>query len=585
MDPTHVIIDSLILPYAAFHKEPRKSPIDLKAALECRKGFSIQIKSVECPSFSEPELWDIDGGETDRGFFCTVPKFARHKPPRRITTTMAWDKTKYSSELSEQLELDAFFRAGKRRIHDLPLTKHLRKALTYWSSQRPCFQCEYESLPFGSKIIVESLDEDVTQMKIRLAPDATIEESWLSIDEFADEVSIPVESLSNMTVPWESLELLSHAHENISIVRVAGERNGPSYVFKALMEDTHYMYHELRLLLSMDSHPNIIMKPHALVMKSRPNSAPGIAGFLLELYPGPTLQQRLHTDEYPVVTMNQKLTWSCQLVSALLHVRAQPPGYFPDFKPNNIVFTSCDNGDGSCTKPVLLDFEQRGTWYMWTPPEVRYVEYLELLALTSTQESVRKRYTSFLKGVFPHWTPEYNNRPLRDARDGYNLAWASLHTKARAKAQVYALGKVLWCIFEGVPSPDGPHNVESFLEDFDQDQQFPEFRLSPPVIQALIRRCTAGAPEWGDRRPGVARDGGRIVPWGRQGCNVTADETQAAATKWWNEELSLAEDFVRHRYGHTEHEVPGHVAQLEKQIQERPSLEEVMEALRSLSVE
>ncbi|KAJ4388564.1 hypothetical protein N0V93_006022 [Gnomoniopsis smithogilvyi] len=581
MDPTHEIVDSLILPYAAFHKKTPKPSNGTKASVIGPKNSWISIKTLS-RSASVPEVWDIDGGETDRGFFCTVPKFARHKPPLRITTHMAWDKTHYSLQLSEVLELDAFFRAGKRKIHSLPLTQHLRKALGYWSSQRPHFQSEYESLPFGSKIFVDSLHEDVTQMRFRLVPDTSIEESWLSIDEFADEVSIPITSLSGMTVPWESLELVSHAHENISIVRITGQTDGPSFVFKALMEDTHYMYHELRLLLSMESHPNIIIKPHALVMKRRPGNSPGIAGFLLELYPGPTLQQRLHIEEYPVVTMEQKVSWSQQLVSALSHIRTQPPGYFPDFKPNNVVFTGGDSNDVSSIKPVLLDFEQRGTWHMWAPPEVRYVEYLELLALTSSEESVRERYRSLLREVFPHWTTSYNNRPLRDARDGYNLAWASLDTQARAKAQVYALGKVLWCIFENVPSPDGPHNVESFLEDFDQDQQFPEFRLSPPSVQNLVRRCTAGAPEWGDRRPGVARDGGRIVPWGRQGCEVTAEETQEAATRWWREELALAEDFVRHRYGRDEYGTSDHVAQLEQEIQERPSLDEVMEILKSL---
>lgn len=411
----------------------------------------------------------------------------------------------------------------------------------------------------------------------------------MSIDALADELSLPVESLSSRAVPWDSLELVSHAHENISIVRIAGQPKGPSFIFKALMEDTHYMYHELRLLLSMESHPNIIAKPPALIVKSRSSGEPGVAGFLLELIPGPTLQERLHAEgREPVAKMNQfnqKATWACQLASALLHVRNQPTGYFPDFKPNNIVFTRSSGEDKAFTNPVLLDFEQRGTWYTWAPPEVRYVEYLELLALTSGEESVRERYGAILREAFPHWTTEYNNRPPREAKDGYNLAWVSLDTHARNKAQMYAFGKVLWCIFEGVPTPDGPHNVESFLEDFDQDQQFPEFRQSPPVIQKLIRRCTAGAPEWGDRHPGVVRDGDRIVPWGKEGSVVTAQETQEAATRWWREELSLAEGFVRQRYVHGGQSGQSeHIAQLERDIKVRPSLEEVLEILSGLLV-
>lgn len=490
---------------------------------------------------------------------------------------MTWDQTQYSKELSERLELEAFFRAGKRKILELPLTNHLRKALSHWSSQRPDFESEYQSLPFGSSIVVDSLHEDVTKMDMHVVPNSEIEESWLTLDAFADEVSIPVDSLSKMTVPWESLELVSHPHENISIVRIAGQPDGTSFVFKALMEDTRYMYHELRLLLTMDTHPNIIGKPPALVLKKRANSEPGIAGFLLDNLPGPTLQHRLQIDQHPMVTASQKASWACQLVSALQHVRVQTPGgYFPDFKPNNVVFSN--GGD-----PILLDFEQRGTWYMWTAPEVRYVEYLELLALTSDKEHVRERYRSVLKEAFPYWTPTYQNRPPREAKDGYNLAWIALDKPARAKAQMYAVGKVLWCLFENVPTPDGPHNVESFLEDYNQDQQFPEFRLSPPVIQQLIRRCTAGAPEWVGRHPGVVRDGDRIVPWGKQGCVVTAGETQEAATRWWQEELGRAEDFLRHRYVQGgQGDLSEHVAQLEKDIKERPSLEEVMDILAGL---
>lgn len=173
MDPTHAIVDSLILPYAAFHKEKR-SPSTNGTANGEHAGGVQRSDSISNPKNGGDDClcpsWDIDGGETDRGFFCTVPTFARHKPPLRVTATMAWDQTRYSPELSGTLELDAFFRAGKRRIHDLPLTKHIRKALTYWSCQRADFESEYNSLPFGSAIVVDSLHEDFKEMKIRLLP-------------------------------------------------------------------------------------------------------------------------------------------------------------------------------------------------------------------------------------------------------------------------------------------------------------------------------------------------------------------------------------------------------------------------------
>ncbi|KPM35962.1 hypothetical protein AK830_g10612 [Neonectria ditissima] len=586
MDPTPAIIDSIILPHGAFHKGRAGSSVDTGAGVPWSESILNPKNRIQSLDLSRSELWDVDGGEPDRGFFCTVPKFARRKPPLRITTTVPWGQVQYAHVLGESLELDAFFRAGKWRIHHLPLTRHLRKALTHWSNQRPGFEREYESLPFGSVIVVESLHTDFTQCKIRLLPNFATERSWLSLDAFANESSIPVQRLSAMTVAWESLELVSHPHENISIVRISGQPDDTSFVFKALMQDTHYMYHELRLLLSMESHPNIIARPHALVLKRRLGGEPGIAGFLLKLYPGLTLQQRLQTDGH-LISMDEKVAWSCQLTSALLHVQTQAPGYFPDFKPNNIVFASRGRQSARAARPVLLDFEQRGTWYTWAPPEVRYVEYLELLASTSAEEKVRERYALFMEAVFPQWTPAYKSRSLESAKDGYNLAWTLLKRGGRAKAQMYALGKVLWCIFEGLPLPDGPRSVESFLEDFNQDQQFPEFHKSPPVIQRLVRCCTAGAPEWGERRPGVVRDGNRIVPWGKRFHEASATETQEAATRWWREELLLAEEFVRYEHVRGEHddEVPWHITRLMRDIEERPSLEEAMEVLLTLQAE
>ncbi|KAK4196058.1 hypothetical protein QBC40DRAFT_268808 [Triangularia verruculosa] len=403
-----------------------------------------------------------------------------------------------------------------------------------------------------------------------------------------------------MAIPWDSLKLVFHAHENISIVQIGGLADDETlFVFKALMEETHYMYHELRLLLSMKSHPNIIARPHGLVMKSRQgDSEPGIVGFLLQLYPGPTLQRKLQIAG-PTITMAEKLSWSRQLASALIHLRTQGPGYFPDFKPNNIVFAEPSAANelhhtptSSVTRPILLDFEQRGTWYTWAPPEVRYIEYLELLALTSGEGQIRQRYTALLKQNFPHWSPEpgFLKRSISNARDGYNFAWTSLTEEGRAKAQMYAFGKVLWCIFEGVPSPDGPRRVESFLEDFQQNQNFPEFQASPPAIQQLIRRCTAGALDWGSQNSGVVRDGDRIVPWGREACaHVTAAEAQDAATQWWQNELALAEEFVQYQYGSRNGRedivVPEHVAQLRRDIQKRPSLEEVVNVLLALEAQ
>lgn len=574
MEPTPELVDAFLLPHGASHIYHEQKPLKIDHQVQRIDGL-VNLQQHEDLGLSMQ--WDIDGGETDRGFFCTVPTFARHRPPRRITTSLSWADLQYDEAVSKNLGLKDFFRAGKWNIHNERLTQYIRSALTAWSSAWPSFETDYDSLPFGSSIVIDALDIDHRAARVRLVPDDTTEQSWLSLQEFANQTGILHSNLIEMTVSWDSLKLVSHPHENISIVRVAGQSQDMSYVFKGLMQDTQYMYHELRLLLSMDAHSNIMAKPKAIVLKQRSGKDAGIAGFLLDLYSGPTLQQRLQYS-HPPISMAEKIDWSRQLVLALLHVQHQLPTYFPDFKPNNVILTI--GPDGKCT-PVLLDFEQRGTWYTWTPPEVKYVEYFELLATSSPHKSVRERNAAFLSSVLPEWSLAYKKRSLREANLGYNVAWVHLSPEARSKAQIYPLGKVLWCIFEGLPSPDGLQSVESFLEDFLQDQQFPDFRSSPMWARHLIRRCTAGAPEWCNRSPAVVRSGDRIIPRGKDECEVTAVETREAASRWWGDELRLAEKFVRHEYMVGEHgHLPAYVEHLRREIQDRPSLEEILNILQ-----
>jgi serine/threonine protein kinase len=579
MDPTPALVNSLLLPYGATLR-PEDLPSDEAGTYARGNDMTPELDLPSDSSIEEIVQWDVDGGETDRGFFCTVPRFARRQPPLRITTSISWQKVQYDIALEEALEMKTFFRAGKWNIHHQHLTKYLCQALSSWSSLRPEFETEYGSLPFGSSIQAVSLHSDFRKATFDLVVDPTTEQSWLSIGEFSEEAGLSYDTLSKMTVAWEDLKLITHPHENISIVEVNRFGAGRSFVFKGLMQDTQYMYHELRLLLSKTDHPNIVSKPPALVLKKRTQGQAGIAGFLLELYSGPTLQHQLYTSGAEI-SFTEKLGWAQQLTLALLHIQGQPPGYFSDFKPNNILLNKPSGQNRSV--PVLLDFEQRGTWPTWAPPEIKYVEYLELLATTSPNPSTRDRYSRIMSSVYPEWSSKYKSRSIGLAKEGYNIAWASLGPQDRAKAQMYAFGKVLWCIFEGLPSPDGPQSVESFLEDFSQDQQFPEFRASPPAIRDLIRRCTAGAPEWGSRHPGVVRDQNRIVPWGKTGCSVTARETLETAALWWREELAIAEAFVIHKdsqkksIGSNEY-----IEGLLRDINSRPSLEDTLDILSDL---
>jgi hypothetical protein len=147
------------------------------------------------------------------------------------------------------------------------------------------------------------------------------------------------------------------------------------------------------------------------------------------------------------------------------------------------------------------------------------------------------------------------------------------------------LGKILWCLFEGVGSVNSVLTAETFREP-ECDQSFPEFRGTPVYLRSLIRRCTAGAMEWRGRFPLVVRRGVKLFPKGRTGsCGEkvgNARETQAAARLWWREEVGEAVRFIeagqRKAAGVANTEDLAILAFLE----ERPFLQEIATALSEI---
>lgn len=109
-------------------------------------------------------------------------------------------------------------------------------------------------------------------------------------------------------------------------------------------------------------------------------------------------------------------------------------------------------------------------------------------------------------------------------------------------------------------------------------------------IRDCIRKCTAGAPEWNGRWPGVVLRGNKLYPFEKTEADSewvgTSREIQEAARTWWKEEIRQAEVFLgvrrRLRSGVVLEEELMKVLAFMK---ERPTLEEVAEALDKLSQE
>ncbi|KAK3293655.1 uncharacterized protein B0H64DRAFT_405195 [Chaetomium fimeti] len=332
------------------------------------------------------------------------------------------------------------------------------------------------------------------------------------------------------------------------------------------------MYNELKMLLSLGRHPNMVAPPLGVVTKKgRFGNRRGVCGFLLEWFPLGSLKDRLLRDDYDETTsMKQKLRWARQITEAFVHINDHSnAGFYPDLKPDNIVLR--EDAETGLLDAVLIDLEQRGGWFAWSPPEVAYLEYLEILTDESglAEGELKDEILEQLRGYYgdPEWSPGAGGRRYHNTEGGFSSPWLAL-LKARGakswgmdlleRAQVFMLGKLLWCIFEGQPFVrcgidhevlrDGDPEYESRRSG--KARAFPKFKRTPHVLRQLIQACTAGAPEWDasqPRLPGVVLQGGKLHPVGSGGdlTPTTAVDTRNAARNFWIREVELARAFMR----------------------------------------
>jgi hypothetical protein len=221
-----------------------------------------------------------------------------------------------------------------------------------------------------------------------------------------------------------------------------------------------------------------------------------------------------------------------------MYINGSPAGFYSDLKCDNILLSTSPDGFEHI---VLIDFEQRANWTTFSPPEIYYLEYLLKLTRSPQVPQVSKdRYIKMLKYHMPFMNG--TARPVQgeiysDPEGGYNMIWNSLSETRQEAAEVYSLGKVLWCIFEGCG--DTSNSVAKEFE-HDTGQEFPEFIRTPPRIRELILWCTKGSPDrTAKEKVGIIRVGAKVFP---RDINCLIGETEemvsvtiaAAKTMWQN---------------------------------------------------
>jgi hypothetical protein len=98
------------------------------------------------------------------------------------------------------------------------------------------------------------------------------------------------------------------------------DHESQKYVFKSLPDELEYLYHEIKVLIGLKWHPNIVARPYYLVTK-KSCFCGKIAGTLRDCpFLATPSDLRFYT----------QLRWARQLTSATIHIRVSALGFHPN---------------------------------------------------------------------------------------------------------------------------------------------------------------------------------------------------------------------------------------------------------------
>lgn len=582
MEPCVDMFRSIIYPTAAFELDlfPEQNSNDISPPwLESDLNPKNRVDSLDAGQHTK---WSIHGCGADGTHFFALPHFARSKGPLRIDLYIS--EQKYHREaVSDVFNSGVAISCARERLVDLPICRHLVRALDVWSASQPNFKKVYMEMPFGSFIVIDRMSVDIREMTIHLVPVYEVELQWLSIPKLQEKWKIP-SSRWPEPIDISQLETVVQLQETITLVRLSCKPSSDTFVFKSTTDEVRFLYDELRALLEMEGHPNILPKPLYIVTKKCAfGGKVGVCGFIMEYHLAGTLRDVLwRTRGSETLSLRDRMRWAKQLVSALQHINKSELGFYSDLKPTNILMVA--SNEARDMDILLIDFEQRCSWYSWSPPEVYYIEYIQYLA-RERPDVLDGKFKSLLDDYLAILGQPPSVADVKGHYTNHRLPWLILNPLEQERAQVFMLGKILWCLFEGVGSVNSVSTAETFREP-ECDQSFPEFRRTPAYLKSLVRRCTAGAMEWRGRFPRVVRKGMKLFPRGRTGsCGEkigNARETQEAARLWWSEEVGEAVRFIEARKRKAAGIANNEDLAILAFLEERPHLQEIATALSEI---
>ncbi|KAL2073007.1 hypothetical protein VTL71DRAFT_10331 [Oculimacula yallundae] len=431
----------------------------------------------------EPQ-WKIDGCTAMGRQLFAVPRYMGPDLPVKYIDIIIPCQSRQPHGLRRALQSGSLFSMSSQAVNKLDICHYIAQCLEIWSSRHLNFEILYRSLPFGSKFWLEGIVSRVEEAQFRIVPNVSLTQSLLSIEALQAMWKLPSHSWP-ATIGLNDLRYVSRLNENVSLVQLPVLDVLKQFVFKTNLRSARHMYHELKLLLSMDDHKNIISKPLFLVSLDSTSKPSKVVGFLLEYYSFGTLHSVLESRNTPNMTL--KLKWATQVTETMRTIIESPARYYSDLKPDNLLFSgpSCDL--------MFIDFDQGGNWDTFMAPEIMYFEWMKKLSKhEDVPKQTRTRYLRLMDTRYHVLESVPSEQVYSNPSKGYNDTWNSLSPRQQEAAMVYSVGKILWCIFE-----ECSHTRNSFEEKYemDIDLEFPRFANTPELIRDLIQQCTSGAPE------------------------------------------------------------------------------------------
>jgi hypothetical protein len=525
---------------------------------------------IEALGSISPSRWRIDGSSSQGLRFFATPVFLQPDlVPRRIDVFVL-DQAKIPPHLEPALQACTAFSLMDGRVSQLGISQLLVEALDYQTVSQSDFVDTYNKLPFGSRIVVENIAACARDIKMHLVPDLESERKMLSI-EALQEMWMLDEDCWPKAVQLQDLRLKRQLHDTVALVGIAEPRGrDDTFIFKSAVEDVKYAYHELKMLLTIPAHPHVMPRPtYCVTLPDRYGGPSKLCGFILPYFPHGSLSEVLCSQKMSdSLRLRDQIRWAKQITSTLIFVATTPARFYSELKTDNILLSSkpthlcstpsavdsiAQKGREEESNVILIDWEQMGNWLEMSAPEIHYLEFAMYLAKPTTEgvpdstrsvcrELVRKHMPDFFEAEHIYTNPT----------QGYYQPWIALKPWQHEAAMVFSLGMILWCIFEGVPSPKNP-----LSKTFKQDdlQEFPQFsHRTPPRIRSLIQDCTRGSRSWAVPEFDIVRRGTKFYPRGKSGVNGepvgTEYQTRLAAREMWKQRLSEMEAFltVKERY-------------------------------------